>query len=382
LDVLCGAYAFREGERTMRMNHLAVLVVGVLTGVLAPVAAGAGPSNVFVFGDSLSDTGTLAEALGHNAPNPPSFHDSFTNGPVAVELLAERFGLRADPSLWLTGFTDASHLFPSGFVAGTNYAVGGATAAGGTTGLPNQVGAFLSHVGQHAPSDALYLVMIGGNDVRTAAHAGASAGVIAGVNSELAMIQLLISKGATHLLIPNVPNVGAIPEFTQDSPAGQAATATAFSILYDQLLASGIQSLISQNPTDSILSFDLFGFNSAIGANASNLGFTNATDRCYTNAVTVFVNPAVPLQDTAACGVINPVLGAANIDHFLYWDNIHPTSRVQAMWAEGFAAIVPEPATLTLFGLGLTLCFIVRRGGGIGHGRVGTRGRVHRGRRM
>jgi phospholipase/lecithinase/hemolysin len=206
--------------------------------------------------------------------------------------------------------------------------------------------------------------------------------VIAGVNSELAMIQLLISKGATHLLIPNVPNVGAIPEFTQDSPAGQAATATAFSILYDQLLASGIQSLISQNPTDSILSFDLFGFNSAIGANASNLGFTNATDRCYTNAVTVFVNPAVPLQDTAACGVINPVLGAANIDHFLYWDNIHPTSRVQAMWAEGFAAIVPEPATLTLFGLGLTLCFIARRGGGIGHGRVGTRGRVHRGRRM
>jgi hypothetical protein len=67
--------------------------------------------------------------------------------------------------------------------------------------------------------------MIGGDDVRTAAHAGNSAGVIAGVNSELAMIQLLLSKGATHVLIPNVPNVGAIPEFTQDSPLGQAATA-------------------------------------------------------------------------------------------------------------------------------------------------------------
>jgi len=339
----------------MRTNRLLVLVVGVLTSVLAPVAAGAVPSNVFVFGDSLSDTGTLAEALGHNAPNPPSFHDSFTNGPVAAELLAERFSLRADPSLWLTGFTDAAHLFPAGFVAGTNYAVGGATAAGGTTGLPSQVGAFLSHLGQQAPSDALYLVMIGGNDVRTAAHAGASAGVVAGVNSELAMIQLLLSRGATHFLIPNVPNVGAIPEFTQDSPAGQAATATAFSLLYDQLLASGIQSLVSQNPNDSLLSFDLFGFNSAIGANASMLGFTNTTDRCYTNAVTVFVNPAVPLQDTAGCGAIDPVLGATNIDHFLYWDNIHPTARVQAMWAQGFAATVPEPATLTLFGLGLMI---------------------------
>jgi phospholipase/lecithinase/hemolysin len=351
----------------MRINRLIVLVLGVVTGALTPITARAVPSNVFVFGDSLSDTGTLAEALGHNAPNPPSFHDSFTNGPVAVELLAERFGLRADPSLWLTGFTDTAHLFPPGSVPGTNYAVGGATAAGGATGLPNQVGAFLNHMGQLASSDALYLVMIGGNDVRTAAHAGNSAGVIAGVNSELAMIQLLLSKGATHFLIPNVPNVGAIPEFTQDSPAGQAATATAFSILYDQLLAGGIQSLISQNPNDSFLSFDLFAFNSAIGANAANLGFTNTTDRCYTNAVTVFVNPVVPLQDTPGCGAIDPVLGAANIDHFLFWDNIHPTSRVQAMWAGGFAATVPEPATVTLFGLGLlTVSWVAWRRARIG----------------
>ena len=345
----------------MRMKWLVVLGVGVLMGVLAPVAARAMPSNVFVFGDSLSDTGNLAEALHHNAPNPPSFHDSFTNGPVAVELLAERFGERADPSLWLTGFTDAFHLFPPGFVPGSNYAVGGALAAGGATGLPNQVGAFLSHVGQPLPSDALYLVMIGGNDVRTAAHAGNSAGVIAGVNAELAAIQLLLSKGATHFLIPNVPNVGAIPEFTQDSPAGQAATATAFSLLYDQLLAAGIQSLISQNPEDSFLLFDLFGFNSAIAADALNLGFTNTTDRCYTNAVAVFVNPAVPLQDTPGCGVIDPVFGAANIDQYIFWDNIHPTSRVQAMWAQGFALAVPEPATLTLFGLGLLIVFLVVR---------------------
>jgi phospholipase/lecithinase/hemolysin len=346
----------------MRINRLAVLVVGVLTGVLTPVAAGAVPSNVFVFGDSLSDTGTLAEFLQHNAPNPPSFHDSFTNGPVAVELLAERFGLRADPSLWLNGFTDTFHLFPAGFVAGTNYAVAGARSAGGGTPLANQVAAFLGHVNQQAPSDALYVVMIGGNDVRTAAHAGMSAGVNAGVSAEIAAIQALISKGATRFLVPNVPNVGAIPEFTQDSPAGQAATATAFSVLYDQLLASGIQSLMMQNPTDSIVSFDLFSFNSALGANASNLSFTNVTDRCYTNAAAVFVTPSMTLQDTAGCGVIDPVLGATNIDHYLYWDNIHPTSRVQAMWAGAFAAAVPAPATLTLFGLGLFMLFFARRG--------------------
>ena len=343
--------------RTYRLTVLATsLWAALLATLLVPATALAVPvSNVFVFGDSLSDTGTLAEALQHNAPNPPSFHDSFTNGPVAVERLAEHFGLRADPSLWLTNFTDASHLFPSGFVAGTNYAVGGATAAGGMTGLPNQVGAFLFHVGPLVPSDALYVVMIGGNDVRNAAHAGNSAGVDAGVSSELAMIQLLISRGATHIFVPNVPNVGAIPEFTQDSPAGQAATATAFSIRYDQLLAAGIQSLVALNPGDSIQLFDLFSFNGAIAANASNLGFTDTTDRCYTNAVTVFLNPAVRLQDTAGCGAIDPMNGAANIDHFLFWDNIHPTSRVQAMWGDAFAVAVPEAASLTLLGLGLIL---------------------------
>jgi phospholipase/lecithinase/hemolysin len=350
----------------MRMNRLNVLAVGLLVSVLAPVAVQAAPiSNVFVFGDSLSDTGNLAEALGHNAPNPPSFHDSFTNGPVAAELLAERFGLRADPSLWVTGFTDASHLFPPGFVAGTNYAVAGARSAGGSTPILNQVGAFLSHVGPAAPSDALYLVMIGGNDVRTAAHAGSSAGVNAGVSAELAAIQLLISRGATHFFVPNVPNVGAIPEFTQDSPAGQAATATAFSILYDSLLASGIQSLISLNPGDTIVPFDLFGFNAGIAPSASSLGFTNTTDRCYTNAATVFVTPSVPLLDTAGCGAIDPVHGAANIDQFLFWDNIHPTSRVQAIWAGAFAAAVPEPASLTLCTLGLLVVGLAawRRGG-------------------
>jgi len=49
--------------------------------LLASVAA-AGPfSSVFVFGDSLSDTGNLAEFQGANFPNPSFFNDSVTNGP-------------------------------------------------------------------------------------------------------------------------------------------------------------------------------------------------------------------------------------------------------------------------------------------------------------
>lgn len=50
----------------------ALAVAAVCSSVLASIAA-AGPfSSVFVFGDSLSDTGNLAEIQGANFPNPPS----------------------------------------------------------------------------------------------------------------------------------------------------------------------------------------------------------------------------------------------------------------------------------------------------------------------
>ena len=66
-------------------------------------AAHAGPYDAeYVFGDGLSDNGNLAAALGTNFPDPPSYHESFTNGPVSVQLLAQSLGLSLNPSLWLT----------------------------------------------------------------------------------------------------------------------------------------------------------------------------------------------------------------------------------------------------------------------------------------
>ena len=51
-----------------------------------------------MFGDSLSDNGNLAELLRTgNFPDPPSFDDSFTNGPVAVASLAQHLGLSLTP---------------------------------------------------------------------------------------------------------------------------------------------------------------------------------------------------------------------------------------------------------------------------------------------
>ena len=347
----------------IRGSGLAILSLAVFAG--APSAASAASfSAVNVFGDSLSDTGNLAETLvGANLANPPSFHDSFTNGPVAMELLAQHYGLRADPSLFATGFMDIHNLFGPGFVPGTNYAVGGATAtdrgaAFFNLDLPEQVSAFVGRVGAgNAPASALYAVLIGGNDVRTAAHALDPSFVISGVSSELTQIQRLISNGAKTLLVSNVPDVGDIPEFTQESPPAEELAAQTYSVQYNTALAQGIAALETADPGVTFDYFDLFDYTHTLLAEAPALGFTNTTDPCY---VTGF--PPAPVIATAACGPADPVTGAAmNIDQFWYWDHIHPTARQQALWAEGFIAAVPEPSAFAILGIGLAGLALIRR---------------------
>ena len=323
-------------------------------------------SAVYVFGDSLSDRGNLAEtgyvqtAAGlpvNNYPNPPSNHDSFTNGPVAAQVLAQSYGLNADPSVFVTGFKDTNNLFggPS-YVPGTNYAVAGATAAanpsvGGIPGanLPQQVAAFGSRVSLAADPAALYILFTGGNDVRNAAlHNTGAPAVTAGVNDELTAIQTLEGDGARKFLVVNVPDVGNIPEF-QTFNSTLAAAATTYSQSYDNQLSSGLGTAMNVAGT-TIVQFDLYSFAGQIqaAALAGKLPITNTTDYCYTQA-------PLAATTTPACGA-----GAANIGQLYFWDPIHPTGYVQNLWGQGFAQAlagtpltlpVPAPAGAALAGL-------------------------------
>ena len=332
------------------------LVGAGLAAMLAAGAARAAPYTAeYVFGDSLSDNGNLAEFLGSNFPNPPSYQDSFTNGPVANALLASRIGQTLTPSLWVTGFKDIHNLFGAGYVPGTNYSGAGATAAASAVGglaptinLPQQVAAYGLASGGKADPNALYVVEIGGNDVRQAAlQSTGTTAVTTGVNAELQAVQSLAQAGAKNFLVVNVPNVGVIPEFTQDN-SSKVAAATLYSQQYNALLASGLAGLALPAST-SVTQFDLYNYNAGLIANAAALGFSNTTDRCFTST------PA-SASTIAACGP-----NGANISQFFYWDSIHPSARVQALWATGFEnalgltqmASVPEPGSLALLGIGI-----------------------------
>jgi outer membrane lipase/esterase len=332
--------------------------------------------NVFVFGDSLNDTGNLAEIQGANFPAAVFFHDSVSNGPVSAELLAEHFGHRADPSLFANGFVDQHNLFGGTLGLGTgnigtNYAIAGALANGSGGVRPNptnpadplhaptgdlsaQVAGFLARPGATpgtADPQSLYLVWIGGNDIRNAALKNNNSFVTDAVSAISANVQRLINTGAKTIVVPNAGDVGAIPEFSQQSPKATAQLATADSVEFNQLLDAALANLQQANSGTTIHEFDFFDFSNQVAQNFAKIPGFNVTDPCLKGNFTPNANC---LDATDPAGI--------DFDNFLFWDNIHPTAEVHAAWSVGLIdAAVPEPASLTLFGVGLAGLAAVRR---------------------
>ena len=102
--------------------------------------------------------------------------------------------------------------------------------------------------------------------------------------------------------------------------------------------------LASLDPTlgagSTLRRFDLYDFAGNILANAASYGLTNTTDRCFTDT-------PLSASTSSACGP-----DAENIGGFVYWDDIHPTEKVQALWAAGFTSAVPEPSTWAMLLVG------------------------------
>ena len=295
---------------------------------VGPVTAAPGAlySAMYVFGDSLSDTGNVSLATAGLVPVSPPYADrSFTNGPVWAQDLAGALGLPA--------------LLPS-LAGGTDFAFGGAetgqtpmhTANG--TDLTSQYSQFTAQVASPQPG-ALYAIWIGSNDVLDIANdssltqAQQQADVAAAVNNEVSVINQLAARGARNFLVLNVTDLGKTPEETSRG-ATAAATASSLASLYDSRLASALQPLQASGTLSTNL-VDTYSLLDEVVANPGAFGFTNATDPVWTGNVS-----------SSTSGTLNANGSAQN--QFVFFDSLHPTARADSLLASGIAGALTGAA--------------------------------------
>ena len=291
-------------------------------------------SGIVVFGTSLSDSGN-AFALGGGVNTPPDFQfdgllvpavpyarggHHFSNGATWVEQLARSLGLAGS----------VRPAYASESSRATNYAVGSARAYedGRNVNLSAQVQAFLADSGGVARPDALYVIEMGGNDIRDAIAAFQTGGFPAAqtiiqkaVGSIAQNLQMLYAAGARDFLVWLPPDLGLTPAVRRLDAVSPGARqlATALTQAFNGGL-SGALTQLSALPGVTIRRFDAFALLRGIVADPSAYGLTNASDACVLPGVAPF-----------ACD---------RPDDYLFWDGIHPTGSAHGIVAATVASLL------------------------------------------
>ncbi|MEH2250860.1 SGNH/GDSL hydrolase family protein [Nostoc sp.] len=303
------------------MKKQAVAAGFVLFSFMLPTKASAASfDHLYVFGDSLSDTGNIYNLTGKEYPqSPPYFQGRFSDGPIWIDYFGDQLGLK--PTLFTT--------IPSTPIPtqGINFAIGGASSGLGNAvvpdpNLPGVLKQVQSYAGtlkannQTADPDALYTLWGGANDFFFLNPEDSATPI----NNISLALNTLVKVGAKNILVFNLPDLGKLPaaKINNRNPATLSKSTSEFNLG----LAKTVSAL-NQNPNLNIISVDTYSlFNQA-----SALGFTNVTESCLSRL-----------------DICNP-----GNNKFLIWDGFHPTTAAHKVIADAaLAAIeaksVPEPS--------------------------------------
>lgn len=367
------------------MRQLKLVSTVLMTSVL--VACGGGGSDVpakpkftsqVSFGDSLSDVGSYQVGVVAGVGG-----GQFTiNAPASVkagtptnwtEMTAIKFGLPM-PCAAQTGLDNGSGVAP-GTPAGTvipvvtkagctGYAQGGSRITS-PVGIGNKlipvtapaqpgfaltvpvVTQIANHLAAHGGSFAgtdLVTVMAGANDVFTQAGmvgAGSIAPASAVAAVQTAATELaaavntqIIAKGATHVVLINIPDIASTPQVTSiANPVAKARTAVLFNTLvtaYNATLKAGVPDSVV------VLNVDAYTASKDEVVNPAKYNLTNvAATACNLEFGTnPFATSGVPASGSSlACNAGNLVVGETSATHYLFADKVHPTPYGHLLFA-------------------------------------------------
>ncbi|WP_118856696.1 SGNH/GDSL hydrolase family protein [Sphingomonas mesophila] len=312
---------------------------------------------VYVFGDSLIDAGNalkLAQFYGNltfsdlpdgaPAASDGYFQGRFSDGYTFADLLSNKAVGKPTTTIFPYGYewngveiapwtTD-----PKG--NNLNFGYGGAQVRQGGEKVPDldgQTDAFRDAVDGDAPGDALYIVTMGGNDVRALAkpdRAPASEAEAYAALDEVAQqltheLGQLIEDGARHFVITGIADVGRIPAYDADGIAGlspleqqRADAATLYSVYLDTLIRTEVVP--------------------ALDARGATVTYVPMMDyQSDGTTVTGGLNAILPtlegLYGVAPGTLTTDLLGYKEL---VFFDQVHPTAQVHALFGSYAQALL------------------------------------------
>ncbi len=320
-----------------KLSILSVSIVFYLTQVT--IASAVTFSDLYVFGDSLSDSGQFGvRATNEVDPLDPTSEKAM----VWSQYFSEQLGL--------------GELLPStpllGGLSGNNYAIvtnrsneilSSITDPDGSVVGPATRDGYLIEFSRAKPN-ALYVVWGGGNDLRDIRDARAQGGSQATLrtNARLAAdnivsgVVALSRAGARYILVPNLPDIGRIPESNILGSGYVSAGNDATQAFNDRLLGS-------LNATGAnIIQADVQTLFREILSDPSLYGFSTENHQLVAYDGTAFTGiPAVEGTNGANTASPDPSL-------YVFFDGIHPTTDQASILAQYYQSILAAPGQISI----------------------------------
>lgn len=286
------------------------------------VASAGNPANeVYVIGDSLSDPGNFYALTGFWPPSPP-YAMRYSNGPVWAEYLARDLDVEVDNLAYGGAFTG---VYLVGGVPLSNFNnVQYPTLFPRLPGVTEEIEALLAENPKGLSPKALYVVWAGPNDLFLGlAQPEAMPAILAQAITNIAdAVCRLGTAGGRHFMVGNMPDMSLTPFIRDLGPEAQnqlSQVIAQFNFGLEQTLAG-----LPDACAGTVGVFDSSRVLHDVVASPAAYGLSNVTDACLT--------------DTSLC---------ANPDAYLFWDSVHPTTKVHQILSDRFRQTFCQTGELT-----------------------------------
>jgi phospholipase/lecithinase/hemolysin len=279
------------------------------------------PSQLVVFGDSLSDNGNLFDLIG--LPPPPAWHGRASNGPTYAEDLARLLHMRLDDRAFAAA--EASN-------ASAPVLVDPVTGLALPINLSDQIAGYLADLhGHRAPRGTTALINIGSNDYEAFFQSPlpktpqAIQAVVQNVVGSIALaIDALTQAGIDKIVLFTLPDFGSTP-----AAQAQGPQAVAFAHALDLANNAALAQMAAGHANVQVV--DVFQLTEALAADPHSFGFSANLNQTWVGQLAAGSHQFAPNE-----------VG--------FFDGIHPTAAAHGIIAAFADAVLTSDSTQFLDG--------------------------------